>query len=76
MTGNILGSIIQSIKRKKPIKLMGGTGIKYELGKFLRKLGGDLAKEEIATEEAVIVQLASLSQREALSDGERCAYTK
>lgn len=33
-------------------------------------------KEKRAAEEEIIVQLASLSQQEALSDGERCEYKK
>lgn len=50
--------------------------LKYELGKFLRKFGADLAKEKRATEDDIIVQLAALSQQEALTDEEREKYTK
>lgn len=44
--------------------------LKYEIGKFLRKFGGDQAKEKRAVEDDVIVQLASLSQQEDLSNEE------
>lgn len=45
--------------------------LKYEMWKFLKKFGGDRAKEKRAAEEEVIVHLASHSQWEDLSDEER-----
>lgn len=50
--------------------------LKYELGKFLRKFGGDLAKNRQAVEDVVIEKLVFLSQKESLSNEVRCEYTK
>jgi len=36
---------------------------KWELGKFLRKFGGDLAKSRQAVEDEVMEKLAFLSQK-------------
>lgn len=50
--------------------------LKYELGKFLRKFGSDIAKQKRLIEDEVLSQLSALSFKEPLTDIQSVEYSK
>lgn len=50
--------------------------LKYELGKFLRKFGSDIAKQKRLIEDEVLSQLSALSFKEPLTDIQSIEYSK
>ncbi len=50
--------------------------LKYELGKFFRKFGSDVAKQNRLMEDEVLSQLSALSFKEPLTDSQNTEYSK
>lgn len=50
--------------------------LKYELRKFLRKFGSDIAKQNELIEDEVLSQLSALSFKEPLTDTQNTEYCK
>lgn len=50
--------------------------LKYELGKFFRKFGGDIAKQNRLNEDKILSQLSDFSFNKSLTDAQNAEYLK